>query len=499
MIKLKYFGAFFMMVCLLSTYSCTDLSVIPADSIVAEGGDSGFIPGDPAELLNSSYKDFAAFTDQNNMYALGTHTSDEMIPPTRGVDWGDNGVWRTLHAHNWDETHTSVLGAWNSLHGNAYKTNEIIASSPDQAQEAEAKFLRAFFMFHAMDFFGQVPFREVTEGPDVDPKVLTRVEAFNFIKSDLEAALPNLPSVGPSPTNARASKATAYFLLARLHLNAAVYNAADPVGPYTYDAADMNKVIEYVDLIAAEGYDLDTDYFNIFTANESPEIILTSAEGSAQNRWMMTLHYGQNPSGWNGFATLADFYDKFDDDNDGRKFLDAKKDGTEFAGIGKGFLVGQQFDKDGVEVIDERSQKPLQFSPDVPLAGAATEKGIRVIKYHPADAGQYILMRYGAAHMMKAEAIHRGGSASKSALEMVNDLRTARGASALASIDDASLLDELGRETYWEGYRRSDQIRFGTFANEWSFKSVTENTRVLFPIPIQALASNPNLTQNAGY
>jgi len=52
---------------------------------------------------------------------------------------------------------------------------------------------------------------------------------------------------------------------------------------------------------------------------------------------------------------------------------------------------------------------------------------------------------------------------------------------------------------YWEGIRRIDQVRFGTFDDTWSFKTVTEATRVLFPVPQQALDSNPNLSQNAGY
>ena len=48
-----------------------------------------------------------------------------------------------------------------------------------------------------------------------------------------------------------------------------------PAGPYTFDAADMDEVIRYADLVAAEGYSLDPDFYNPFTANESPEKILT--------------------------------------------------------------------------------------------------------------------------------------------------------------------------------------------------------------------------------
>ena len=59
--------------------------------------------------------------------------------------------------------------------------------------------------------------------------------------------------------------------------------------------------------------------------------------------------------------------------------------------------------------------------------------------------------------------------------------------------------EERGRELYWEGYRRVDQVRFGTFDDPWQDKASTDTYRVLYPIPQQALDSNPNLTQNEGY
>lgn len=480
--------------------ACTDLEPNAKDSIVLVDAGGGFVPGDPGELLISAYKDLGAFTDQNNIYALYNHTSDEMIPPTRGVDWGDNGVWRTLHQHTWDATHPAVLGAWNQLNQRAFKCNQILASNPNPQQAAEAKFLRAFYRYHVMDLFGQVPNREVDEGVDVNPRVFTRSEAFDLIVKDLEEALPLLPNTGPIATNSSATQAAANTLLARLYLNKAVYKATRPEGPYQFDAADMNKVIQYCEAVEAAGYSLETEYFTNFGTSASKEIIFTSIEGTPQNRWFMTLHYNQNPSGWNGFTTLADFYAKFED-NDQRKGNYPPPDGSNFSGIGRGFLFGQQYKDDGSILIDTRTQKPLFFTQDVPLSGAGTDKGIRVIKYHPANAGQYIFFRYADVLLMKAEAIHRGGTASggQTALSLVNSLRQIRGASPLPSISDANLLDERGRELYWEGIRRVDQVRFGTFDDEWSFKTVADPTKVLFPIPQQALDSNPNLSQNAGY
>ncbi len=482
----------------LSIIACTDLATNEIDSNIEDTSTSGAGTIDPTEGLKTAYKDLGAYTDQANIYSLFEHTSDELIPPTRGVDWSDNGVWRSLYTHTWDPTHSYVLGAWNQLHQRAFKASQILASNPTAEQGAEARFLRAFHMWHLMDLFGQVPVREITADVSSIPEVLSRSEAFDFIIADLEAALPNLPSTGPVATNSKATQAAANALLARLYLNKAVYKSDVPEGPYTFAAADMNKVIGYCEAVEAAGYSLEAEYFKNFSNSANSEIIFTTAEGTPQNRWFMTLHYGQNPSGWNGFTTLADFYNKFED-GDERKGIAATPNGSNFSGIGRGFLIGDQFKDDGTDLIDTRTQKQLSFTPDVPLSGAATDKGIRVIKYHPSDNGQYILLRYADVYLMKAEAILRGGTSSETALELVNDLRDLRGASALGSLSEAAMLDERGRELYWEGIRRVDQIRFGTFNTVWSEKTNTETFRVLFPIPQQALDSNPNLVPNPGY
>lgn len=482
---------------------CTDLEVEEIDSIVTEN-EAGEFSGDAGALLRTSYNQLAALTNQASVYSLYEHTSDELLGPTRGTDWGDNGVWRLLHSHQWDENHQYVLDAWNEMNGRAYVATQVLASqdpAPNAQQAAEAKFLRAFYMWHVMDLFGQVPFREINDGVNIDPRVLSRSEALDFIVKDLEEALPDLPVIGPAQGNTQASKAAANALLARIYLNKGVYLAnVDEQGSIsvTYDPADMTAVVEAADAVAADGYALEEDYFKIYTSAPQSEVILSSPQGSAENRYFMTLHYDHNPSGWNGFTTLADFYGTFED-QDTRKGISADPDGSDFSGIGLGFLIGQQYADDGTAITNSRSGLPLAYEPEVPLIGADTDDGIRAIKYHPADKGNYILLRYADVLLMKAEALLRNGNSGE-ALTIVNELRATRGASTLASLDENALLEERGRELYWEGYRRLDQIRFGTFTNgTWDWKENTESFRVLFPIPQQALDSNPNLVQNPGY
>jgi hypothetical protein len=78
----------------------------------------------------------------------------------------------------------------------------------------------------------------------------------------------------------------------------------------------------------------------------------------------------------------------------------------------------------------------------------------------------------------------------------------------VGSINTDFILDERGRELYWEGHRRTDLIRYNRFTEStylWPFKGgvaggtgVSAN-RKLYPIPSSEIGANPNLVQNPGY
>src|SRR5690606_9516598 len=137
---------------------------------------------------------------------------------------------------------------------------------------------------------------------------------------------------------------------------------------------------------------------------------------------------------------------------------------------------------------------PLVFTKELPgLTGNNERTGIRIIKYHPVNGAytaHYILLRYADAHLMKIEAILRGGTSADNALTLYNELRDMREATPATSITLDDVLDERGRELYIEGWRRNDQIRFGTFTSTWPMKDNTEAHRILFPIPANAISSN---------
>lgn len=499
--------------------SCTDLEIEETDSIIIESaGATGFAPlSDPASSLNDLYNKVGGdFQGQEAMYAMSEVASDGLVVPTRGTDWGDNGVWRQMHTHTWRPDHLFIRGAWNNLNQTVFRATEIIESNPSAQVLAEAKFLRAFNMFFLMDLFGSVPFREVTEGPEVNPRVLTRVEAYTLVESDLLEALPSLAegSTGTANTG-RATKASANFLLAKLYLNSFVYD-----GTGTADNTNMQKVIDNVDAITARGFAIDQGYFQIFEPSDDTETILHLNSEVAPRIWN-TLHYNQNSSdnaggGWNGFSTLSEFYDTFegapnsnfvgDGQEERRGFVpDATTANAQNLGIGYGFLIGQQYNEDGTTLTNRQGQ-PLSFTKDIPaLVGNTEVEGIRLIKYHPYNGSNVesfrrhqILFRYADAHLMKAEAMMRMGG---NATTLINELRSNRtNTPALSAVSMDDILAERGRELYIEYWRRNDLVRFGKFTEEWQLKEVSGDiNRNLYPIPETALLSNPNLVQNPGY
>lgn len=510
-----------MLASLLVFATCTNLEVEEKDSYI-KGATGGFSPVPTDATLQSAYADLRDnWDDQDNIYALLEVSSDEILVPTRGTDWGDNGVWRSLRQHTWDGTHQYVLNSWNILNRNVYKINTLLASNPTPAQAAEGRFLRAFNMWYILDLFRQIPIREVTDGVDVDPRVMQAQEGFDFIVADLTAALPDLPATGPGGDRKKASRAAAHFMLAKLYLNKHVYVGGQPV------AADMTKVIEHVDAIKAAGYKLHDGYFEIFkNANNSEVIFWTDA--SYGNRIWNGLHYFQgtykkNPTdpygeqpggGWNGFSTTAEFYSLFEGSptsnepgsgQEERRGFVPKETDWYHAGIGYGFLVGQQYDSAGNPMKD-RPGNPLvytkEFASSNSLTGNNERHGIRVIKYHPSNGSfgsYYVLARYADAHLMKIEAILRGGASSENALTLYNELRTIRKATPAAAITLNEILNERGRELYIEGWRRNDQVRFGTYTQPFPFMSNTDEHLNVFPIPANALSTNPNLKPNPGY
>ncbi|MEN8800008.1 MAG: RagB/SusD family nutrient uptake outer membrane protein [Flavobacteriaceae bacterium] len=517
--------------------SCTNLEIKETDSIISEGfqglADASSSVNDLYGSLNGEYG------TQEDIYALMEVTADAAIVPTRGGDWGDNGRWRVLHQHAWTEEQLFVVntfGDWNAIQ---LRASQILdpRSNPTAGNIGDASMIRAWAVWVILDLYGQVPFRDVTLPSSTIPEVLTGADAISLILSDLDTAISNLPATqaGSGDDNGRGSKAAARYLKAKVLLNKHIYLGGTP------EQSDLSEVVSLVDAITADGYALQSGYFDIFRESADSETILWLA-ADVGTRIYNGLHYNSTTvdgGGWNGFATLAEYYDLFEGDANNNRFdaadgnaLDGQEErrggvppaGKLFSGepgtsdnggfengsnVGYGFLVGQQYDLDGT-ALNSRPGPPLNFSRDfVDGSGAASfinnseTTGIRVIKYQPRYGGRLnhmVVFRYADAYLMKAEAMLRLG---QDITAMVNDLRSLRGASTFqGSVTEQDLLDERARELFAEGWRRNDLIRFGQYGRDWLFKepsSVNNPDRQIFPIPAPQLLANPNLVQNPGY
>ncbi|GAB3757345.1 RagB/SusD family nutrient uptake outer membrane protein [Spirosoma pomorum] len=527
MIKLSghQLSVFFGVTALLGVASCTNLDDAVFGRLSSSEASASTVPLDPTSTLQGAYQLLNNIaTNQGNTYAMEEHPSDEMMGPTRGTDWDDFGRWRRLHQHTWDAQNDQILGAWNDLNSGVFRSTQAISVAGSNVQlAAQARFLRAFFMYHIVDLWGQVPIRGVNDSPDSNPTVLNRTQGTNYVITDLRYAFNTLTATSPS----QATKEAAAAMLAKVYLNKAVYtNTTSPAGPYTFAKADMDSAIYFSNqVISSNKFALTTsgNYFDNFhweNDSRSKELIFTIANttasqpGNVRNRYYMTLHYNQYVSAWNGFTTLADFYNSFEASDERRGGAVNGFTGT--TGLNAGFLVGQQYTTAptsgtaaaSIVAAKDRLGNPLIFTPQVNLSYATETQGIRVVKYLPqpgavdAPSNDYVFLRYADVLLMKAEALLRGGSDSQgqTAAGIVNNLRTTRKASSLSTVDLNVLLAERGRELYWEGWRRSDQIRFGKFLDPVDQRPTTSPaTAVLFVLPQQAVDSNPNLKQNPGY
>lgn len=490
-------------------FSCTKLDEDFRSSL----SQSAFTPA-PADLLTTAYNSLNGPFQRGDFWLIQQHSSDETIAPTRGPDWDDNGQWRALHAHTWDNNQAQINGAFGGLLSIQFNASFVLQYNPTAQQAAEARFIRALSIYSVLDGWGKVPFREDLNNYRIDPITLEAPEATALITTELNTALADLPD---GPTH-RANKDAARVLLMKTYLNKGMFaNRAAP----TFDAADMNQVITLADQIIASGrYSVNSnEYFDHFAPNNdaiSKENIFTlqniaaTSGGDVRGTAFQVSHYNMNPGGWNGFSTLSDFYDKFEATDKRRGYSYRYPGALPNPGnrTNVGFLIGQQYNLTTDAPLQDRKGNPLSFTREVQLKETGDNleiTGIRVIKYpfdYATSADQkendWAIFRYADVLLMKAEALLRTGKAGD-ALTIVNQIRATRGASALGTLDEQTLLDERGRELYWEGARRTDLIRFGKFLQPWQQKPASDPKYLLFPIPANQLAVNPNLTQNPGY
>lgn len=474
------------------------------------------------------------------VWDLNTFSTDEAIIPTRGTDWYDGGIWQNLFLHRFGNVDFTG-DTWNYLFKEVLACNRAIeridafaALHPAEnvtELRAEARALRAMFLFYAMDLYGRVPLFMSSSPTVQEMKLQDRSVAFKHIVSELQAAEGQL-DVARSPVQGeyygRMTRDVVDFLLAKVLLNAEVYADDDWTDDQRPDASTMMWSVEgetmntwaaverYCTFVSACGYTLADQFKDNFdiSNDECPELIFTIPMdiNNFSNRFTQqfrSLHYNHAAAlglnGENGPCATIEAMKTFGYDKgvnaDARLFWTYYYDNVFHDKTGK--LVTLD---DGSPLVYQPMAVKLDLSNDPyeKTAGARMRK--YEIDYAAMSDGQLrrndiVLFRYADVLLMKCEAMLRGGKAGAEADALLNQVRARVGmAPRTATLDN--VLEERMLELAWEGWRRNDLIRFGLFTRSYTDRPQTDADRhgytLVFPIPGETLTASGS-SQNPGY
>lgn len=438
------------------------------------------------------------------------------------ISWGDVGI-QDFHNMNWTSNNSFLTGLYYRSMYQITIANEFIRQSSDENLSArgitgsdadnihqfarEARFLRAFQYWVLMDLFGNPALATeatVVGGPPA-PRV-TRADLFTYVEGELKAIEPSMPAPHTNEYG-RVDQAAVWALLARLYLNAEVYTGT----------AKYGEAISYSKKVIDAGYSLVSNYQWLMRADND---LNTSGTGE----FIFTINYdGLRTQGYGGTTFLT------------HACVGGSMSATSF-GIGGGWS-GTRATKNLPElfpgypdfstITDTRAEFYTSGqNPEIQNITTFTD-GLGVTKYknikRDGSRGSsqdfsdidMPLFRLAEMYLIYAEATLRGGTGGDetTALDYVNALRTraygdASGNIAANQLTLDFILDERGRELYWEGFRRTDLIRYNKFVEGsylWPWKGgVASGTgvsaiRKLYPLPSREVNANINLIQNPGY
>jgi starch-binding outer membrane protein, SusD/RagB family len=517
--------------------SCTDLEILPESSNELLEIDVFKDPNAYKQYLAKLYAglavtgqkgpagdgDLANIDEGFSSYLRVYWKAQELTTDEAVIAWSDKTL-SDFHEHDWTTNDGFLAAMYGRIFFQVVQCNEFLRQAADakltarvadaakqteiRAMRSDARFLRALSYWHALDMFGNVPF--VTEANDlggINPNQTNRIDLFNYLERELKEIENDLPAPKQGEY-ARADKAAAWTLLAKLYLNAEIYIGT---AKYTECITYCNKII------SANVYDLSPNFRHLFMADNNSsqaakEIIFPIAFDDKTRTWggmtflthaavggtMTPSDYGLG-GGWNGLRVTASLVDLYADDS-------AKIDKRSTF-----YRNGQTKEINAISNFKDGYALPKFVNK---TSTGANGKNLT----HPDT--DFPMFRLADVHLMYAEAVLRGGSGGDRAtsLTRVNEVRQraykdstdltgARGKIIDAQLTLNFILDERARELCWEGHRRTDLIRFKKFTENgiWPWKGgvkagkTTETFRNLFPIPSSDMIANPKLKQNTGY
>ena len=541
---------------LITVPSCTDLDERIYDQLPAET--FGSTTTEINALVGTCYNTLKRVFPSDGL-TMSEAAGSVMIYPTRkGGDWWDGGQYLQMFMHTYTSMTSCNRGAWNAAmesigtcNANLNTVEGSEMSSKDQ-MAAEIRGIRAYWYYYLINGWGNIPMVIDYTNKEL-PGNTPRAEAYNWLVSEVNSLISNLPEA--EGNYGKFTKASAHALLAKLYLNSDAWGMGDK---YAQAAEEAKKVIDDAGLELLSNW---SDNFS-WNNSGNKESILCAQYSSSDTKNTNSLHFrtlgyvenqaiGANFGAWNGFCAQPDYVKLFMHGTQAERdkmardpkytYYDDPENDPRIAS----FRLGQQYKLGTTEILMTGHSLPMNHYAEVfPLYGAQRDgtiwadvqqqDGGRVGKWEydasltSAMNNDFAIFRLADFYLVRAEALLRSGGSVAEATELVNKVRSrAWGDSShnysTVTLDDIQLERRL--ELAWEGVSREDDIRFGCYDKDmWSMfragvsaevdewgqpKTVTPNANAwsrpsdeylkLFPIPLTAWQTNPNLVQNPGY
>lgn len=404
---------------------------------------------------------------------------------------------------------------------------------------AETHSLRAMCYFDLVKLFGDVPLKITASQAQDNFKIARtdRKEIYDFISTDFEAAIPDLPYAKDEGTyDGRMNKGAAMGLLARVNLYRAGYFLAQDGTIKRYDnyLEYYQKVIDITDeLIASNKHSLlnsfETVFRNMCELKSDPtenmwEVPFYNAIGAYQCSSMMGTYNGPLISNLSVYGRANSFIKTHNFFYDTYAANDLRRDVS---------VAKFQIKADGT-VSDYAVKSSINWAPGKWRRNWQTG----AVKDNNNTDVNWVMIRYADVLLMRAEAENEVHGVTPVAVEYLNQIRRRAfgfnyktpeptvdySVSDFATPADfrAEIVDERARELCFEGLRRMDLIRWnllGTKINELDGKisaaiasgklsafvftaaqKFTPNKHELYPIPAyERRETNGIITQNPGY
>lgn len=464
----------------------------------------GSLYGSLLYVGNLSTSDGGAGTFMRCHWNLQEITADEAIISNK---WNDPG-YHTLNFNTWLDDNEWVYAAFSREFYTARQCTEFLNAADDargilgdeevEAMKAEASVLRCLAYYYMTDLFGKGPY--VNHSPaGAIPPTYDRKQLFDAATAELKETIDG-GHLRPAKSQAygRLSLEAARMLLAKFYLNAEVYTGT----PMWKECAEQCQAI------VASIPNLAPTYKYLFCATNDKYV------GNGEILWAVPQETGVMET-WGGTTYLTV----------GAYVESAPTDVLMSLGCGSVPWSGVRMRPELSQAFDPGDERALYYAGTYNVGVQDLDNfdensdGYMCIKYTRTSESDYTnaagikdenqmsnadypLFRLADTFLMLAECQLNGVECNgKSYFDRVRDRA---GMQPIALTAD-NLLKERQRELYWEGWRRSDLIRFKKYtgsAYNWSWKGgiyegeAIADTRAVFAIPYQYVAT---IGQNPGY